>query len=118
MKRILLADDDRNVNRSVDTLLTLDGYETMPVYNGEEALQKALQHKFDLLITDLIMPRLDGIELITRIKKFNPDLPILVLSGQLNDKLIRLLKKQKICYVLQKPVNPAQFRKIVHRVFR
>ena len=45
MKRILLADDDKSLNRSVDILLTLDGYQTMSVYNGEEALQKLLQQK-------------------------------------------------------------------------
>ncbi|MBN2365906.1 MAG: response regulator [Calditrichaeota bacterium] len=118
MKRILLADDDKNVNRSVDILLTLDGYETMSVYNGEEALQKLLQQKFDLLITDLIMPQLDGIELITRVRKFNNDLPIMVLSGQLNAKLIKLLKKKRIFHVLPKPINPVHFRKMIQKVFR
>ncbi len=118
MKRILLADDDKNVNRSVDILLTLDGYETMSVYNGEEALQKLLQQKFDLLITDLIMPKLDGIELIAKIRKFNSDLPIIVVSGQLNEKLIKLLKKNKIQCVLPKPINPARFRKMVNKAFR
>jgi CheY-like chemotaxis protein len=117
MKRILLADDDRNVNRSVDILLTLDGYETMSVYNGEEALQKLLQQKFDLLITDLIMPKIDGIELIAKIRKFNSELPIMVVSGQLNEKLIKLLKKKKIHYVLPKPINPARFRKMVNKAF-
>ena len=117
MKRILLADDDRALNRSVDILLTLDGYQTMSVYNGEEALQKILQQKFDLIITDLIMPKLDGIELISRIRKFNSDIPIVVISGKLNEKLIKLLKKRQIKYVLPKPINPARFRRIIHKAF-
>ncbi len=117
MKRILLADDDKNLNRSVDILLTLDGYQTMSVYNGEEALQKLLQQKFDLLITDLIMPKLDGIELISKIRKFNADLPIVVISGKLNEKMIRLLKKRRIKYVIPKPINPSRFRKMIHKAF-
>ncbi|OGB62312.1 MAG: hypothetical protein A2Y94_05260 [Caldithrix sp. RBG_13_44_9] len=115
MKRILLADDDKSLNRSVDILLTLEGYQTMSVYNGEEALQKLLQQKFDLLITDLIMPKLDGIELITKIRKLNADLPIMVISGQLNNRLIQLLKKREIHFILPKPINPARFRKMVHK---
>ena len=118
MKKILLADDDKNLNRSVDILLTQDGYETMSVYNGEEALQKLLQQKFDLLITDLIMPKLDGIELITKIKKFNVDLPIVVISGKLNKELLTLLKKRDIKYVVPKPVNPTRLRKMVYTAFR
>jgi DNA-binding NtrC family response regulator len=118
MKKILLADDDKNLNRSVDILLTQDGYETMSVYNGEEALQKLLHHKFDLLITDLIMPKVDGIELISKIKKFKVDLPILVISGKLNKELIALLKKSDIKYVVPKPVNPTRLRKMVYKAFR
>jgi two-component system response regulator HydG len=118
MKRILLADDDRILNRSVDILLTLDGYQTMSVYNGEEALQKLLHQKFDLLITDLIMPKLDGIELISKIRKLNATLPIMVISGQLNNSLVHLLKKRKIHFILSKPINPGRLRKMVHRAFQ
>jgi DNA-binding NtrC family response regulator len=118
MKKILLADDDKNLNRSVDILLTQDGYETMSVYNGEEALQKLLHQKFDMLITDLIMPKVDGIELNSKIKKFKVDLPILVISGKLNKELIALLKKRDIKYVVPKPINPTRLRKIVHEAFR
>lgn len=117
MKRILLVDDDKALNRSVDILLTLDGYHTLPVYDGEEALQKLLHQKFDLLITDLIMPKIDGIELISKVRKLNSTLPIMVISGQLNNRLVNLLKKQEIQYIITKPINPTRFRKLVHRAF-
>lgn len=117
MKKILLVDDDKSLNRSVDVLLTLDGHQTISVYNGEEALQKLMQQKFDLLITDLIMPKIDGIELISKIHKINCELPIVVISGKLNEKLIRLLKKRKIKYVVPKPINPSRLRKMVNKAF-
>jgi two-component system response regulator VicR len=117
MKKILLVDDDKSLNRSVDILLTLDGHQTISVYNGEEALQKIMQQKFDLLITDLIMPKIDGIELITKIDKINCELPIVVISGKLNDKLVGLLKKRKIKYVVPKPINPSRLRKMVNKAF-
>lgn len=117
MKKILVAEDDKNLSRSVDILLTLDGYQTMTVYNGEEALQKLLQQKFDLLITDIIMPKMDGIELISKIKKINSNLPIMVISGKLNQKLIKLLEHKEVDFILPKPVNPTRFRTMIHKAF-
>ncbi len=115
MKKILLVEDDKILSRSVDVMLTIDGYQTITVYNGEEALQKLLHQKFDLLITDIVMPRMDGIELISKIKKLNKYLPIMVISGKLNDNLVRLLKKNEINFILSKPLNPTRFRILVEK---
>ena len=115
MKKILLVEDDKILSRSVDVMLTIDGYQTITVYNGEEALQKLLHQKFDLLITDIVMPRMDGIELISKIKKLNKYLPIMVISGKLNDNLVRLLKKNEINFILPKPLNPTRFRILVEK---
>ncbi|MEJ2637833.1 MAG: response regulator [Calditrichia bacterium] len=117
MKKILLAEDDRNLSRSVDILLTLDGFEVISVYNGEEALTKLCQQKYDLLITDIVMPHLNGFELVTKIKKVNPKIPIMVVSGKLNDSLIDDLHEVGVEYVLPKPINPSRFRKMVQKIF-
>ncbi len=117
MKKILLAEDDRNLSRSVDILLTLDGFEVISVYNGEEALTKLCQQKYDLLITDIVMPHLNGFELVTKIKKVNPKIPIMVVSGKLNDSLIHDLHEMGVEYVLPKPINPSRFRKMVQKIF-
>lgn len=117
MKKILLAEDDKNLSRSVDILLTLDGYQVISVYNGEEALNKLLLQKYDLLITDIVMPNIDGVELISKIRQINADLPIMVVSGKLNSRLIEELETMKIKFILPKPINPARFRKMVQKIF-
>jgi len=117
MKKILLAEDDKNLSRSVDILLTLDGYEVISVYDGEEALNKLLRQKFDLLITDIVMPGLNGVDLIKKIRKLNQDIPIMVVSGKLNDSLIEQLESSGIQYILPKPINPTRFRKMVQKIF-
>ncbi len=117
MKKILLAEDDKNLSRSVDILLTLDGYEVISVYDGEEALNKLLRQKFDLLITDIVMPGLNGVDLIKKIRKLNHDIPIMVVSGKLNDSLIEQLESNGIRYILPKPINPTRFRKMVQKIF-
>lgn len=118
MKKILLAEDDKNLSRSVDILLTLDGFSVISVYNGEEALNKLFHQKYDLLITDIIMPNLNGMDLINKIRKFNPSLPIMVVSGKLNDELISKLETEGVHYVLPKPINPTRFRKMVQKVIQ
>jgi DNA-binding response OmpR family regulator len=116
MTKILLAEDDKNLSRSIDILLTLDGHQVISVYNGEEALHKLLLQRYDLLITDIVMPNTDGIELINKIRLINSDLPIMVVSGKLNSQLIKLLETMEIKHILPKPINPTRFRKMVQKI--
>ena len=117
MRKILVAEDDRNLSRSMDTWLTLEGFQVVTVYNGEEALNKLVQNSFDLLITDIAMPRLNGVELISRIRMYSPQLPILVVSGKINADLISDLHEMSIDYILPKPIKPMEFRKIIGQLF-
>jgi CheY-like chemotaxis protein len=118
MKKILLAEDDKNLSRSIDILLTLDGYEVISVYNGEEALNKLCHQKYDLLITDIVMPFINGTELIQKIKELHPFIPIMVVSGKLNEELITELQKKEIKHILSKPINPTNFRQMVFSIFQ
>lgn len=118
MKRILLAEDDRNLSRSMDILLTLEGFQVVAVYNGEEALHKLVQQPYDLLITDIVMPNLNGLELIQKIRRLNPMLPIIVVSGKLNPQLVADLRAMNIQHIVPKPIKPVEFRKTVEQVFQ
>ena len=117
MKKILLAEDDKGLSRSIDILLTLDGYEVISVYNGEEALNNLCYQRYDLLITDIIMPCLNGIELIQKIRKLHPQIPILVVSGNLSEGIIKELQYQNIKKILPKPIDPIDLRKMVGDIF-
>jgi DNA-binding response OmpR family regulator len=116
MIKILLAEDDKNLSRSIDILLTLDGYQVVSVYNGEEALHKLLLQRYDLLITDIAMPNTDGVELISKIRLVNSALPIMVVSGKLSSQLIQQLEDMAIKHILPKPINPTRFRKMVQKI--
>ena len=117
MKKILVAEDDRNLSRSLDTWLTLEGFQVVTVYNGEEALHKLLHQKYDLLITDIVMPHLNGVELISQIRQINNDLPIMVMSGKLNRDLITDLEEMDVKFILPKPIKPVEFRKVIDDIF-
>ncbi|HQU71604.1 MAG TPA: response regulator [Calditrichia bacterium] len=117
MKKILLAEDDRNLSRSMDTWLTLEGFQVITVFNGEEALNKVKNQQYDLLITDISMPRLNGIELINKIRKIDKTIPIMVVSGKLDHELIADLRKMAVKYILPKPIKPVDFRNMIGQLF-
>lgn len=81
MSRILIVDDEEIILEMLIQMVSREGYEAEGAKNGKEALQKITENKPDLLITDLIMPDKEGIELIRDIRSSFKDLKILAISG-------------------------------------
>ena len=86
---ILIVDDNRSVVRIIEVLLQREGFETLTAFDGLEGLQKAREEKPDLIILDVVMPRMDGYE-VCRLLQDDVDtasIPILLLTvmGQLDD---------------------------------
>lgn len=81
MTAILVIDDDASVREVVSEMLKLEGYEVTIAANGREAIRLLDAGRFDLVITDLIMPEKEGIETIAEIRRTHASLPILAISG-------------------------------------
>jgi CheY-like chemotaxis protein len=79
--RILLVDDNANGLAARRSVLEELGYRIVTSTSGAEALEQFAALKFDLVVTDYKMPRMDGLELISRLRKYTPDLPIVLVSG-------------------------------------
>jgi CheY-like chemotaxis protein len=79
--RILLVDDNANGLAARRSVLEELGHRIVTAANGSEALEQFTAHKFDLVVTDYKMPRMDGLELIGRLRKHTPTLPIVLISG-------------------------------------
>ena len=79
-KKILVVDDDATFVRLVDQVLTDKGYEVLTASNGQEALRLLFVHKPDLVLLDVVMPRMDGWQTCSRIRDIS-DVPIIILSG-------------------------------------
>jgi CheY-like chemotaxis protein len=82
MKRILVADDDELILDVVNATLSSLGYDVSTVSGGREALQRVESENFDLVILDVMMPDLGGIETIIELRRNQPEQPIIVMSGQ------------------------------------
>lgn len=84
MAKILVCDDDKDIVEAIDIYLTQEGYEVLKAYDGDEAIKVLKRNEVDLLIMDVMMPRLDGIRATLKIRE-NMSLPIIILSAKLED---------------------------------
>lgn len=87
MFSILVVEDDPTLNKMICTKLRIEGFKPIPAHDGEQAIDITADTHVDLVITDLMMPRMDGNELIDALRGWRPDLPILVMTarGQTED---------------------------------
>ncbi|MFJ7663599.1 response regulator transcription factor [Lysinibacillus sp. NPDC097162] len=83
-KHILLVEDDEDIREMVDKFLTMEGFAVTSVTNGEEAVQICLSKTFDLVILDIMMPKLDGLEVLKIIRE-KEALPIIMMSAKDSD---------------------------------
>jgi two-component system cell cycle response regulator CpdR len=81
MRRIILAEDDESMRGFLERALTRAGYDVVSFNNGVEALERLKEEPFTLLLTDIVMPRMDGIELARRASELDPDLKIMFITG-------------------------------------
>ena len=102
---ILLVEDEENLQEALKLNLELEGYEITSAYDGKEALEAVKNEHFDLMILDVMLPELDGISVVERIRLQSNDIPILILSAK-NSSADRVLglKKGADDY-LTKPFN-------------
>ncbi len=80
-ERILIVDDEEGMRRLLGRVLSREGYETVAVGSGAEAMRQVRTETFDLVITDIKMPEMDGLRTAARIKAFDPSLPIIVITA-------------------------------------
>lgn len=106
--RVLVVDDDRVIASTLSQILRLSGYETDTVSSGEEAVSTAAKRKPDILITDVVMGGITGIEAAIRILDFIPACLVILISGQANtaDHLAGACRNGHQLEILSKPVHP------------
>jgi CheY-like chemotaxis protein len=106
--RVLVVDDERVIADTLATILNQNGFEASAVYSGSDAVDRALASRPDLVISDVIMQDMNGIEAAIRIRKGLPDCKILLFSGQAAtaDLLEKARKQGHEFEILAKPVHP------------
>ena len=102
-KRILVADDNKAVRDTVSWFLKFLGYEVALAINGIEALAVFLESSFDLVLTDLQMPAMDGLSLAGHIKERSPSTPVILLTGSDRETVQKKVERGPVDSVIFKP---------------
>lgn len=90
--RLLLVEDEKSLSRAVTTILTKNNYSVDAVYDGEEALEYLDAGNYDGMILDIMLPKLDGIEVLKRVRDMGNSIPIIMLTAksEIDDKVLGL----------------------------
>ena len=102
---ILVADDDRTIAHLIREIIERRGSTALVAYDGEQALKIFNNFKVDLIITDLKMPHVDGMNLIKTIRELDPDIPIIVITGYGSDQNYALAQTYGVTNFLSKPCS-------------
>ncbi len=114
-KVILIVEDDPRVGESLQLLLDKKGYATLLASNGKEGLQLFRQEMVDLVITDVVMPKMGGLELLEAVKAIRPETEVIVISAQGTiEKAVQAMKLGAFDFI-EKPINPRVISLLVER---
>ncbi len=104
MADILIIDDERAIRKTLTEILSFEGYKVDEASDGEEGLKKFKEKAFDLVLCDIKMPKLDGIEFLQRAGEINPDTPIIMISGHGNiETAVEAVKKGAYDFISKPP---------------
>ena len=112
-KKILIVDDEHLVRWSVRRYLEAEGFVAIDAASGPEALEILSKENISILITDLIMPEMNGVELIRKAREVNPELPILVITANDSSALVNSATEAGAIRTFNKPIP---FRELVGAV--
>lgn len=105
MNKILIVEDEKDIQEVLAEALKIWGYETVVANNGEEGLQRFKEQAFSMVITDIRMPKMDGLTMLKQIREKDPIIPILVVTGYPSvDSAVESLMKGADYYIV-KPIN-------------
>ncbi|MBI4194142.1 MAG: sigma-54-dependent Fis family transcriptional regulator [Betaproteobacteria bacterium] len=116
-RRILVVDDEEIVIRSCLRILGEGDYEVEAVQDGAEALRKTDENDYDVLILDIMMPKIDGLEVLRRVKETHPDIDVIMITGLSQiETAVQAMKLGAFDY-LPKPFDPDELKLVVQRAF-
>lgn len=111
--RILVVDDEKVIADTIVQILNRNGFIAEAAYGGKEAIEKAKCHCPDLVLSDVLMPQIDGVEAATQIREYCPETRIVLFSGQAAtvEILARARQRGHTFELLAKPIHPTELIK-------
>ncbi len=115
---ILIIDDDKEICDYMETFLTRDGFFVKTLTVPQDAMEEVRSGRYHLVILDLMMPKMDGIEILSQIRKVDTDIAVIIFTGYPSlETAVASLKLDVVDYI-KKPFNPDEFREVIDRVLK
>jgi CheY-like chemotaxis protein len=115
---ILITDDDHDFRETLRGLFEPRGFRAILAGDGEEAIRQVLTQEVHVVLMDMHMPRLTGLDAIRKVRRFRSDLPCILLSAALDDRILQEAGLVPSLAVLPKPVSRQQITNVVDDVLR
>jgi DNA-binding NtrC family response regulator len=104
MSNVLIIDDERAIRKTLSEILSYEGYKIDEAGDGEEGLKKFREKTYDVVLCDIKMPKLDGIEFLDKAREANPDIPVIMISGHGTiETAVEAVKKGAFDYISKPP---------------
>lgn len=104
MSKVLIVDDEQSIRRILRDILEFEKYEVEEAVNGMDCLVKLKQNKYDVLLLDIKMPKMDGMDTLDRIQEIAPETPVVMISGHANiDTAVEAVKKGAFDFISKPP---------------
>jgi DNA-binding NtrC family response regulator len=117
--RVLIVDDDERQRRALSAMLSARDFDTQSAADGQEALERLTAFNADVIVADLVMPRMDGFELLRHLKERGDLTPAIALTGFGSmEKALSAVHDLKAFWYLEKPVEPSAFKILLERAIR
>ena len=116
MVRIMIIEDDEEMRSLLKDFFEEEGFETDSVSNGVDALRMLSKDHFDLVITDIRMPGLTGLDILPRIRRLKPEIPIIVMTAYGSDDVRRRSLERGATLYLEKPIHLSKLRTVIREM--
>lgn len=113
-KKILIVEDDEEMRALLEDFFLEEGFETDSVSNGSEAFRKLVHESFILVLTDVRMPGLTGLDILPGIRKLQPEIPIVVITAFGSEEIREKAFVRGATAYLEKPIQFYRLREIIH----
>jgi len=112
---VLIIDDDADVREYLEDVLRMEGFEVTAIYDPTVAVARIRDERFQLLVVDLMMPKIYGLDLLAQIRAFDENIPVIIVTGYPSLDTVMASIRLGISAYLSHPITPTELRDAIAR---
>lgn len=118
MKKILIVDDESEMAKELGSILEMEDYKVVYAPNGEEAVEKFSKESIGLVLLDIKMPKLGGLEAFRKMKRINSNVPVIIMTGSFARKSAMQAVSEGACEAISKPFDVPNLILLIKKYFK